>query len=301
MSGDAGFGLLIVLLVASVVATLLFLRARKRRRISESLQTVLARDPRWRLDTALCGRGPSQLAGRCPATPRGDRRYGLEHVITGPLDIVALGEARTCWASCGIWWYETERSSTDEDGHTRRSYSRTDVPVVAVALPVALPTEISIGSESLFGRIGLTRGGQQVESDAFNRRFRVDGSDPSLTVQLLDAQLQQHLLDAYPKRTVWLAGDLAVVGGETDRPDPRLYGPIRSLPGLQTDAVDLLGHVPAQFWRAVGLSGPGQAAAAGGWPAPTAPATPPPRPAAPPTPPAPPQDPTAGPPPLPGS
>lgn len=301
MAEGAFLSLVVLVVVAVAIGVYLFVQARKRR-IAESLRTVLARDPRWRLDTALCGRGPSQLAGRCPATPRGDRRYGLEHVITGPLDIVALGEARTCWASCGVWWYETERTSTDEDGHTSRSYSRTDVPVVAVALPVALPTEISIGSESLFGRIGLTRGGQQVESDAFNRRFRVEGADTSLTVQLLDAQLQQHLLDAYPKRTLWLAGDLVVLGGETDRPDPGLYGPIRSLPGLQADAVDLLGHVPAQFWRAVGLPSSGGSATGRDWPAPTGPATPPARPVPrPSTPPAPPEPPTAGPPPPPVS
>jgi len=244
--------LLVLVVIAVVIGVVLFRRAR-RRRIQESLRALLGRDPRWRPDTALCGRAPGQLAGRCPVTPRGDRRYGLEYVITGPLDFVALGETRTCWASCGLWWYEVEQTDTDEDGQTSRTYSRKEVPVVAVALPATLPAEISIDSESLFGRIGLTRGGQQVESDAFNRRFRVEGSDPTLTVQLLDAQLQHLLLAAYPKRSLWLAGDLVVIGGQTDRPDPSLSGPIRSLPGLQADAVDLLANVPAQLWRAIGL------------------------------------------------
>jgi hypothetical protein len=299
MADSALLVLVALVVVAVAIAVYLFVQARKRR-IQESLRAVLARDPRWRLDTALCGRGPSQLAGRCPATPRGDRRYGLEHVITGPLDIVALGAPRTCWASCGIWWYEVEQTDTDEDGRTTRTYSRKEVPVVAVALPVALPTEVTIGSESLFGRIGLTRGGQQVESDAFNRRFRVEGADPALTVQLLDAQLQQHLLEQYAGRTLWLSGDLAVLGGKTDRSDPSLYGPIRSLPGLQADAADLLGHVPAQFWRAVGLPSPGQPASPD-WPAPTGPAAGPagPQSTPPPTPVAPPEPPAGGPPPPP--
>jgi hypothetical protein len=246
--------LAVVAVVAAVVAGIWHQQARKRR-IEASFEALLARDPRWRRDTTLCGRGPDQLAGRCPGTPRGDRRYGLEHVVTGPLDVLALGAPRTCWASCGIWWYEREHSSTDSNGHTSRTYSRADVPVVAVALPAAVPTEIAIGAESLFGRIGLTRGGQQVESDAFNRRFRVSGGDPALTIKLLDAQLQHHLLEYYPNRSLWLAGDLAVLGGDTDRVDASLYGPIRALPGLQADAVDLLGRVPAQFWRSLGLDG----------------------------------------------
>ncbi|MFU8839402.1 MAG: hypothetical protein ACNA8R_01615 [Nitriliruptoraceae bacterium] len=258
---DAAFLSLVVLAVVAAVVGVVWYQQARKRRIEASLEALLARDPRWRRDTTLCGRGAEQLAGRCPATPRGDRRYGLEHVVAGPLDVVALGAPRTCWASCGIWWYEQEHTSTDSNGRTSRTYSRTDVPVTAVALPVAVPTEIAIGAESLFGRIGLTRGGQQVESDAFNRRFRVRGGDPALTIQLLDAQLQHHLLEHYPKRSLWLAGDLAVIGGDTDRADPSLYGPIRALPGLQADAVDLLGRVPAQFWRAVGLDGdqPGSA------------------------------------------
>lgn len=314
MADGAVIILVLLAIVALGVGAFLLSRARKRR-IEVSLQTLLARDPRWQRDTSLCGRDAKQLASRCPVTPRGDRRYGLEHVITGPLDITALGAPRTCWASCGIWWYEDEQTSTDSNGNTSTTYSRRDLPVVAVALPVAVPTEISIGAESVFGRIGLTRGGQQVESDAFNRRFRVRGGDPSLTVQLLDAHLQHHLLEHYTKRSLWVSSDLAVLGGDPLRPDPNLYGPIRNLPGLQADATDLLGHVPAQFWRSVGLPSPGSSVPpptqhAGplrgtpppGSPSPRAPAPPAPAPPAGPaarTPPAPPTAPgTSSPPPT---
>lgn len=251
-------GLVLAILAALAVGVVaaIVLRLLRRRRIEASLQTLLARDPRWRRDTALCGRGAAQLAGAGPATPRGDRRYGLAHVITGPLEVAPLGTRVLWWASCGIWWYEDEQHSSDEDGGTTRTYTRREVPVVAVALPVTVPTSVSIGAESLFGRLGLTRGGQQVESDAFNRRFRVEGGDPTLTIQLLDARFQQHLLAGYAGRSLWIAGDLVVLGGETDRADTSLSGPIRALPGLQADAADVLGHVPAQFWRSVGLAGP---------------------------------------------
>ncbi len=118
------------------------------------------------------------------------------------------------------------------------------LPLAVVAVVAAVVAGIWY-QQSRKRRIGLTRGGQQVESDAFNRRFRVRGGDPALTIQLLDAQLQHHLLEHYPKRSLWLAGNLAVLGGDTDRADASLYGPIRALPGLQADAVDLLGRVPA--------------------------------------------------------
>lgn len=269
--------LVVVAVVAAIVAVVLFQQARKRR-IDASVQSLLARDPRWRRDDTLCGQTPGQLAGRTVATPRGDRRYGLEHVITGPLAVAALGVNRWCTASCGIWWYEEQSTSTDSDGHTTTTYSRRDTHVVAVVLPAAVPTELSIGSESVFGRIGLTRGGQQLESDAFNRRFRVRGGDPSLTVQLLDARLQQHLLEHYPKRSLWVSGNLAVLGGQTDREDASLYGPIRALPGLQADATDLLNHVPAQFWRAIGLPTDGAAPQPPPMPPPAPGSGPPPRP-----------------------
>jgi hypothetical protein len=277
-------GALLVLVLAAVVAVVVavvLLQQAHKRRIQDSLRSLLARDPRWRRDDALCGQTAGQLAGRTVATPRGDRRYGLEHVITGPLAVTALGEDRWCTASCGIWWYEEQSTSTDSNGNTTTTYSRRDTPVVGVVLPAAVPTELSIGSESVFGRIGLTRGGQQLESDAFNRRFRVRGGDPSLTVQLLDARLQQHLLEHYPKRSLWVSGDLAVLGGQTERADPSLYGPIRDLPGLQADATDLLNHVPAQFWRAIGLpsdTGATQPPAGPPWPPPTGDGGPPPHP-----------------------
>ncbi len=244
---------LVLVLGAASVGTLVFWWQReRRRRIAEALTRFLAANPGWQGTTQLCGRSAEELADRTVATPRGDRRYGLAHVVSGPLSVGIAGYEAPCRASCGRWWYEERHTSTDAKGHTRTRYEREEIPIAAVILPATLPAAIRLAPESLFGRFGLTRGGEQLESDAFNRRFRVEGEDRTLTVQLLDAHLQQHLLDGFTERRIEFRGELLVLGGDPREPDPDLFGPIGDLPGLQRDARDLLAAVPAQFWRAIG-------------------------------------------------
>ncbi len=173
-------------------------------------------------------------------------------MVTGPLTVEIAGHGIPCRTSCGRWWYEERHTSTDSKGHTRTRYERQEIPLVRVILPTGLPAGIRVGPESLFGRFGLTRGDDQLESDLFNRRFRVHGEDRTLTVQLLDANLQQYLLDGFTDRRIEFRGEMFVLGGDPRQSDPGLFGPIGDLPGLMHDARDLFAAVPAQFWRAVG-------------------------------------------------
>ncbi len=238
--------------VSGIAAAVVWWQRERRRRIAESLARFLAVNPGWQRTEQLCGRSAQQLVDDTVATPRGDRRYGLEYVVTGPVTVEIAGHGIPCRASCGRWWYEERHTNTDSKGHTRTRYERQEIPLVGVILPTSLPAGIRVGPESLFGRLGLARGDDQLESDLFNRRFRVHGENRTLTVQLLDANLQQYLLDGFTDRRIEFRGDLFVLGGDPREPDPGLFGPIGDLPGLMHDARDLLAAVPAQFWRAVG-------------------------------------------------
>jgi hypothetical protein len=245
---------LLVLLAVAVGGVFLWWQREREHRIREAIDALLARDPRWQRTTTLCGWTAEQLADRTVATPKGDRRYGLEHLVSGPLTIPVQDRELVCTATCGHWWSEVRHTTTDSKGHTSTTYQREDIPVIGVDLPGTVPADITIVPASVLGRLGVTRGGEQLESDGFNRRFRVEGGDRTLTVQLLDARLQQHLLERFSGRRLGLTGGLLVLGGDPNERDARLYGPIRDLPGLQQDAIELLSHVPPQFWRAIGAN-----------------------------------------------
>lgn len=246
------FPLLLILIVVAVVGgTAVWWHQEQARRTEAALDQLLAQRPGWQRADHLCGLTADRLAGDDTATPRGDRRYGLEHVVAGPLTAEIDQQRRPVDVGVGHWWYEVRRTSTDGRGHTSTRYERRRVPVAAARLPGSLPAPITIGPESVFGRIGLTRGGHQLESDGFNRRFRVDGGDRTLTVTLLDARLQSHLVDRYAGRTLRLRDDLLLLGGDPTTTDTTLFGPIRDLPGLCEDLEDLLAHLPPPFWRSL--------------------------------------------------
>ena len=245
--------LLLAVLAVAVAAGAWWWHRERGRRIEEAITALLDRQPAWERTGTLCGRTADQLADRTAATPRGDRRFGLDHLITGPLTVPVGGRDQSVPATCGHWWSEVRQTTTDGKGNTSTTYQRQVLPIVGVELPGRVPHDVSIVPSSPFGRVGLTRAGQQLESEAFNRRFRVDGADPALTLQLLDAGLQQHLLEHYPERRLGLVSDLLVLGGRPRQRDADLYGSAGDLAGLQRDAADLLAHIPAQFWRAIGV------------------------------------------------
>ncbi len=238
--------------LAAMAAIAGVLAWQRRRAIEVSFARLLERDPRWQATMTPCGYDAHALADRFAPTPAGDRRYGVEHAIEGPLEVEIGGETVTYRASCFRWWSERARTSGSYR-QRRTSYATERQLVVLIELPAPLPVPIRVGPESVLGRVGLTRAGEQLESSEFNRRFRVEGEDPQLIVQLLDARLQQELVERFQGRSVELAGPLLAIGGDPDHRDESLAGHIGHLPAAAVDARRLLDHIPDQFWRAIGV------------------------------------------------
>lgn len=89
--------------------------------------------------------------------------------------------------------YSFETESTDSQGHTSTTTHR--FAVVAIGLPCPLP-EMEVTQEGLLGRIGHPFGGDiELESDDFNRRYRVRADDEKLAVDVLTPVTMQALLD----------------------------------------------------------------------------------------------------------
>lgn len=217
-----------------------------RKQLREGLVRLTERDG-LTPTVAPAGLDASQLVDRSGATPRGARRYGVEHGVTGPATAQLAGEDVEVELAAFQWWFEERVRDRNRTRYRRRTRT-----VALARLPVTAPGWVRVGPESVFGRIGLTRGGEQLESDQFNRRFRVEGSDPTLTVQLLDARLQHHLLEVGTDRTLDLSGELAVLGGSPTHRDPTLPGVVGELPAVRQDLLTLLRTCPDAFWRACG-------------------------------------------------
>lgn len=256
----------------------------QRRELQAALHRFVERHEGWHLQAWPCGVPAEQLVGRFDATPRGDRRYGVEAAVGGPLEVQINGTPVTCQVGCYVWFHE-QRQTSRSNGRTTRSYQRHTDLVVMCQLPVHTHRAVSIQPESILGRVGLTRAGEQLESDAFNRRFRVEGRDRTLVVTLLDAGLQELLSAEYGGRGIEFSDDLLVLSSEPTHRDRSLAGVAETYPAILQDLRRLLQRIPPPFWRALGFGRPG-------------PGDPPPPPATPP-PPGTPQAPVTPPPPDP--
>jgi hypothetical protein len=233
----------VVLLLLTLAAGGGYLLHLHHRRTQEAFARLLARDglvPTGR----PCGLDRDELAGRFGATPRGDRRTGIEHGVEGPAQVELGGHPVGVQVACFQWWHE--QRVQQKDG---ASYRRQRTTVAMARLPVVVPGRIAIEPEGLLGRVGLRRADQQVESEEFNRRFRVTGSDPHLTVSFLDAAMQHRLLETAQGRSIHLEADLLVLGGSPSHRDPSFPGVLAELPAVAQDVVALLRAVPAQVWR----------------------------------------------------
>ncbi|GGI07443.1 hypothetical protein GCM10011354_24110 [Egicoccus halophilus] len=242
---------LVVLAVVAIGGLASYAAWRHRQALQESMTRLLEREPGLRRTDHPAGLDARELARGFAGCPKGDRRYGVRHGVEGPLSTTMAGEAVDVHASAFEWWWEERRQNRDANGNTTTSYVTRRTMVGVTRLPVRIPDHVSVGPESVFGRLGLSRRDHQLESDTFNRRFRVVADDRMLTVQLLDARLQQLLLDEYTGRTVELTGDLLVLAGDPSQRDDSLTGCIGRLPAVRQDTARLLAHVPTSFWRAV--------------------------------------------------
>lgn len=246
---------LVPFLLVGVLALggLLATRLRQRRR-QQAFARLLQRDPSLEPTPTPLGLDHHDLVDRCGSLPRGDRRYGLEHAVQGPMPASVGGREEELEVAAFRWWWEQRRRGRQQAQHSHR-YQRQHTTVALVRLPAAVPSPLRLRPESALGRLGMTRAGRQVESDEFNRRFRVESADDRLAVMLLDAGMQALLPEEFAGRSVELVDDLLVLAGEPAHRDASLPGVIGQLPAARQDARRLLGAVPDQVWRQLRLAG----------------------------------------------
>ena len=93
--------------------------------------------------------------------------------------------------------YITESSSTDSEGHTHETDTHHHFTCGVLTIAATCPP-MSIGHEGFFSRLGEHMGVHDValESEAFNREFRVKCDDKRFAFALLDANMQEWLLAA---------------------------------------------------------------------------------------------------------
>jgi hypothetical protein len=88
--------------------------------------------------------------------------------------------------------YSYEETNTDSNGSHDTTYR---FSVYALALPCGLPT-VSVGPEGFFSKVGHALGMDDIEleSEDFNRAFRLTGNDRKLAYDLLPARNMELLL-----------------------------------------------------------------------------------------------------------
>jgi hypothetical protein len=112
--------------------------------------------------------------------------------------------------------YKYEETSTDSDGDsTTTTYHHT---VTALRLPTVLPG-LTIGGENLLTRLGGALGMDDIEleSEDFNRRFRIRSGSPKFAHDVLHPRTMEHLLRVSDCPAIEFAGSevLAVTKGRS--------------------------------------------------------------------------------------
>jgi hypothetical protein len=257
----AGDGSLMVLVPVAiglaVVGSLLYDHRRKRRK-REALGRLVHRDPSLMLTVTPCGWDPDEMALAFTSCPRGDRHRGVRYGVEGQVDVEVAGQEHRPTCAAFQWFWEerrTQRTGTGPRVSNRTRYEERKATIAMIELPVPVLRKVVIEPENVLGRVGVTRGGVLVESDAFNRRFRVESRDRNLAVQLLDAGMQELLINSFGGRTIELHQGFLLVRGTPSHRDDSLTGIVGELPAVRQDVQRLLRAIPPQFWRAVGAPG----------------------------------------------
>ena len=168
-------------------------------------------------------------AGRFTGTPfgRGDHRQA-RNIVRGTdhgHELVAFDYS-----------YQTH----DSDGSSTRS-STCRFTVCALALPAVLP-HLELTPESVLSRIGGTLGLQdiQLESEDFNRRYRVTADDPKFAYDVLSPRTMQALLTREPLH-LRIAGSDALCWAEGRSTPVALLARLSAL-------TTLLAGIPSYVW-----------------------------------------------------
>lgn len=178
-------------------------------------------------------RGDDALSARWSGNPFGTgQRRRAENVIRG-----AVGSRPAV-----AFDYSFQTSSTDSKGN--RSTRTHRYAVVAVGLPVPLP-RLEVTPDNIFKRaasaIGLGAEDIHLESDEFNRRFRVTCSDRKFAFDVLHPRLMQMLLNA--PAAAWRFEGVEVVSWE----DGRLRPDAALVRAMMLDS--LIDAVPTFVWK----------------------------------------------------
>jgi hypothetical protein len=211
--------------VAVVVALAVWSHKKNQARIQSLMQLALSRN--WQ----FVAHDPFGLAQRWSGTPFDsgyDRR--AQNVVTGEHDgrpLVAFD-------------YSYKEDSTDSKGNRRTSTYH--YAVVAIGMPCALP-ELHIGPEGVFARIGKAMGMEDIEleSEDFNRRFRVRCPDPKLAMDVLTPRTMELLLANGAIRFRFAGSDLVAY-------DSGVLTPVELLRAVHV-LCGVLNGVPSFVWR----------------------------------------------------
>jgi len=141
--------------------------------------------------------------------------------------------------------YTYKEDSTDSNG--KRKTSTYHFAVVAIGMPCALP-ELQVGPEGMFARIGKVLGMQDIEleSEDFNRRFRVRCPDPKLATDILTPRTMEHLLANAAVRFRFAGSDAVAYDSGTLTPMGLLHAA-----HVVAGVVD---GIPSFVWRDYGLT-----------------------------------------------
>jgi len=163
---------------------------------------------------------------------QGDGR-GCENLLYGEWEGVAVREAD--------YWYYTR--STDGQGHQTKSYKYFSVVVADMACTMPY---VSVAKESVFTKLADHMGFRDIdfESEQFNNEFNVKSPDREFAFKLIDARMEQFLLDT--------GGGY---GFEVQGPSVLIYchklGPTELVPLFGT-AKAFHDHIPRLVWNEYG-------------------------------------------------
>ncbi|HVF06475.1 MAG TPA: DUF3137 domain-containing protein [Frankiaceae bacterium] len=140
--------------------------------------------------------------------------------------------------------YSYKEDSRDSEGKTTtRTYC---FAIVALGMPCALP-ELHVGPEGVFSRIGRVMGMQDIEleSEDFNRAFRVRCPNPKLATDILSPRTMEALLANGKIRFRMVGSDiLAYENGNLDAVEVLRCAHVLS---------EVIDGVPQFVWRDYGL------------------------------------------------
>lgn len=226
-------GVLVFLVFGAVVALFIAIAVAAYKRNQARLAAIqsLCLSNNWQFRAA----DPYNLPARWPGSPFDegyDRR--ANNVVTGEV------KGRPMIA----FDYTYKTDSTDSDGD--RSTTTHHVAVYALGMPCVLP-ELQLAPESVFGRLGTALGMQDIEleSEDFNRKYRVRCPDPKLATDILTPRTMEMLIAAPKMRVRFVGGDVVCFEN----------GNISAAEIINRTTVlaNVLDGVPAFVWKDYGL------------------------------------------------